>query len=69
MDAAIGVFKGIPLGLTNVGGVDVLVDASYVPTVSGSSIDVKPNQNLQLGFGVRAPEEGQVADKKENDAG
>ena len=53
VDAAIGVFKGIPLGLTNVGGVDVLVDASYVPTVSGSSIDVKPNQNLQLGFGVR----------------
>jgi hypothetical protein len=53
VDAAIGVFKGIPLGLTNVGGVDLLVDASYVPTVSGSSIDVKPNQNLQLGFGVR----------------
>jgi hypothetical protein len=53
VDGAIGVFKGIPLGLTNVGGVDVLVSASYVPTVSGSSIDVKPNQNLQLGFGVR----------------
>jgi hypothetical protein len=53
LDAAIGVFKGIPLGLTNVGGVDVLVDASYVPTVSGSSVDVKPSQNLQLGFGVR----------------
>lgn len=53
VDAAIGVFKGIPLGLTNVGGVDVLVDASYVPTVSGSSVDVKPSQNLQLGFGLR----------------
>jgi len=53
VDAAVGIFKGIPLGLTNVGGVDVLVDASYVPTVSGSSVDVKPNQNLQLGFGVR----------------
>jgi hypothetical protein len=53
LDAAIGVFKGIPLGLTNVGGVDVLVDESYVPTVSGSSVDVKPSQNLQLGFGVR----------------
>ena len=53
VDAAIGVFQGIPLGLTNVGGVDVLVDASYVPTVSGNSVDVKPNQNLQLGFGVR----------------
>ena len=53
VDAAIGVFKGIPLGLTNVGGVDVLVDASYLPTVSGNSVDVKPSQNLQLGVGVR----------------
>lgn len=53
VDAAVGVFKGIPLGLTNVGGIDVLIDASYVPTVSGSSVDVKPNQNLQLGYGIR----------------
>jgi hypothetical protein len=53
VDGAIGIFKGIPLPLTNVGGVDVLVSASYVPTVSGSSVQVKPNQSLQLGFGVR----------------
>jgi len=53
VDAAVGVFKGLPLGLTNVGGIDVLVSASYVPTVSGSSVDVKPNSSLQLGYGVR----------------
>jgi hypothetical protein len=53
VDAAVGVFKGLPLGLTNVGGVDLLLSASYVPTVSGSSVQVKPNQNLQLGFGAR----------------
>lgn len=53
VDAAVGVFKGLPLGLTNVGGIDVLVSASYVPTVSGSSVDVKPNQSLQLGYGFR----------------
>ena len=34
VDAAIGVFKGLPLGLTNVGGVDLLVNASYVPKVN-----------------------------------
>ena len=33
VDAAIGLFGGIPLGLTNVGGVDLLVNAAYVPTV------------------------------------
>lgn len=53
VDAAIGIFQGLPLGLTNIGGVDLLVDASYVPTVSGSDVQVKPKQNLQLGFGVR----------------
>jgi len=53
LDGAVGVFKGLPLGLTNVGGVDVLVSASYVPTVSGGSVQVKPGQNVQLGFGLR----------------
>jgi hypothetical protein len=53
VDGAIGVFKGLPLGITNVGAVDVLVSASYVPTVSGNSVQVKPNQNLQLGAGFR----------------
>lgn len=55
IDAAIGVFKGIPLGLTNVGGVDLLVDAAYIPTYgsSGDAVQVKPNQSLQLGFGAR----------------
>ena len=36
MDAAIGLFKGLPLGVTNVGGVDLLLSASYVPK-SGSA--------------------------------
>jgi hypothetical protein len=53
VDGAIGIFKGLPLGLTNVGAVDVLVSASYIPTLSGNSVQVKPNQSLQLGFGAR----------------
>jgi len=52
-DAAIGLFGGIPLGLTNVGGVDVLVSAAYVPTVTSGSVSVTPKQNLQIGYGVR----------------
>jgi hypothetical protein len=52
-DAAIGLFGGIPLGLTNVGGVDVLVSGAYVPTVTSGSVSVTPEKNLQIGYGVR----------------
>jgi len=53
VDGALGIFQGIPLGLTNVGGVDLLVNAMYVPTVSNSNVQVKPDQNLKFGGGVR----------------
>src|ERR1051326_671217 len=36
IDAAIGVFQGIPLPLTHVGGIDLLVDAAYIPTYGSS---------------------------------
>ncbi len=52
-DAAIGIFKGLPLGLTNVGGVDLLLSATYIPTIDASSVKITPDQNLQLGYGVR----------------
>src|SRR6476660_993194 len=53
-DLAIGVFKGVPLPLTNVGGVDLLVSASYVPEFNNSGVSVKvPNGSLKLGYGAR----------------
>jgi hypothetical protein len=54
-DAAIGIFGGVPLGLTNVGGIDLLVSATYVPTIGDASDDVqiKPSKNFQFGYGVR----------------
>jgi hypothetical protein len=54
-DAAIGIFGGLPLALTNVGGIDVLVSATYVPTIGKDNKDFSlvPKQNLQLGYGVR----------------
>lgn len=53
-DLAIGVFGGIPLGLTNVGAIDAIVSASYLPAFNNSSVDVKvPNGSLKLGFGGR----------------
>jgi hypothetical protein len=54
-DAAIGIFGGVPLGLTNVGGIDLLVSATYIPSYGDatSDVQVKPKQNLQFGYGVR----------------
>ena len=54
-DAAIGISSGIPLGLTNVGGIDLLLSAAYVPSFGDSSSDirVRPKQNLSVGYGVR----------------
>ena len=53
VDGAIGVFKGLPLGLTNVGGVDVLLSAFYVPSYSASNVSVDPDSPLKIGYGLR----------------
>src|SRR3954468_6527142 len=53
-DLAIGIFKGLPLAITNVGGVDLLVSAAYLPEFDGSGVSVKvPNGSLKLGYGAR----------------
>jgi hypothetical protein len=54
-DAAIGIFKGIPLALTNILGVDALVSAAYVPSIGDETADVqiKPKNNWQFGWGAR----------------
>ena len=53
-DLAIGVFKGLPLAITNVGGIDLLVSASYLPEFNSSGVSVKvPNGSLKLGYGAR----------------
>jgi len=53
-DAAIGIFPGIPLGLTNTLGVDVLIGASYLPSVKESNFEVTPdNGGFAFQYGVR----------------
>jgi len=55
LDAAVGLFKGIPLPLTNILGVDLLVNAMYVPSIgsAGDNVEIKPQSNFKLGFGGR----------------
>jgi hypothetical protein len=54
VDASIGLFKGVPLGVTHFGGLDLIVNAAYLPSVSSGSLDVNvPDGSLKLGFGGR----------------
>lgn len=53
-ELAIGIFKGLPLAITNVGGIDLLVSAAYLPEFTNSGVSVKvPNGSLKLGYGAR----------------
>jgi hypothetical protein len=53
-DAAIGLLKGVGVGLTNVGGVDALVSAFYVPDIDQDPVSLRATSgSLQLGYGLR----------------
>lgn len=56
IDAAIGVWKGLNLGATHLGALDVLLSALYLPDVTGGGNDFSINAkdgNLKLGYGLR----------------
>ena len=54
MDVAIGLFKGLPLGLTNVGGIDLLLSAMYIPEFDKSNVSLElPDGGLKIGYGAR----------------
>ena len=53
-DLAVGIFGGLPLGLTSVGGLDLLVSASYLPEFEADNIKVEVDgSSLKFGFGAR----------------
>jgi hypothetical protein len=52
-DAAVGIFKGFPLALTNILGLDALVSAMYIPSVDNKNVKVTPENNWQFGYGAR----------------
>jgi hypothetical protein len=56
VDLALGVFKGIPLAMSNVGGVDLLLSASYVPAVGDRTTDdfaLEVDESIAIGYGAR----------------
>jgi hypothetical protein len=53
LDAAIGLYKGIPFPLTNVGGIDLLLSATFVPEINRDAVAIEPDNPVHLGYGVR----------------
>ncbi|HTK54720.1 MAG TPA: hypothetical protein VL308_22665 [Gemmatimonadaceae bacterium] len=54
VDAAIGLFGGLPVGLSHAFALDGLVSASYVPAFNNSNMAVSlPDGSLKLGYGAR----------------
>ena len=54
VDAAFGLFKGIPLPLTNVLGIDVLVNISYLPELRHEPLELTtPEGSYKFGYGAR----------------
>jgi hypothetical protein len=54
VDAAFGVFKGIPLPLTNILGIDALVNVSYLPELDHDPLSLTtPDGSFKFGYGAR----------------
>ena len=54
VDLALGVFKGIPLGVTRVGGIDLLGSVTYVPDIEGDGVTLSTSDgNTKFGLGAR----------------
>jgi hypothetical protein len=53
-DLALGLFPGVPFGLTNVGGVDLLLGATILPSLSRNAFELDPeNGGLGWSYGLR----------------
>lgn len=54
IDAAVGLFNGLPIGGTRALGLDALVNVAYLPEVSAGDVSVAlPNGTFKFGFGAR----------------
>jgi hypothetical protein len=53
-DLAIGLFAGVPVGITRVGGLDALLNATYVPDLDRGEVQVRTSGGrLRVGYGAR----------------
>jgi hypothetical protein len=56
-NAAIGIWRGVPVGVSHIGGLDALVTATYLQNINGSGNNniglTLPGGNTKFGFGAR----------------
>ncbi len=54
LDFSIGVTEGFSLGVTKIGGIDIIGGATFVPEVSGSDFSLSaPDGSLSIAYGLR----------------
>ena len=54
VDGALGLFRGLPVGLTHVGGIDALVSATYMSRTTATGVSATlEGSNTNFGFGGR----------------
>lgn len=54
VDFALGIFKGVSLGVTRVGGIDLIGSATYLPEVATNEVSITPEDGaLKIGLGAR----------------
>jgi hypothetical protein len=52
-DFALGLFKGISLGVTRVGGIDLIGGVTYVPEIEDEGTSLIPQSSTSIGLGAR----------------
>ena len=52
-DFALGLTKGFNVGVSRIGGVDLIGGVTYVPTLDGDNYAVNPQSNVSVGLGAR----------------
>ena len=54
LDVALSIFQGMAMGLTNIGGVDILVGLTYVPNVNKDRVSIRADgRSFATSFGLR----------------
>jgi hypothetical protein len=54
VDGALGLFRGLPVGLTHIGGLDALVSATYMSSTNATGVSATlEGSNTNFGFGGR----------------
>jgi hypothetical protein len=54
VDGALGLFRGLPIGTTYIGGIDALVSATYMSSTTGAGVSATlEGSNTNFGFGGR----------------